>query len=322
MGGVFSFRDSTGWVRAIVMVMKVFFRSGLAKTAQLVGSAVRSELSDRDQQRIFNVPVVMVPGTRAVNFSFRGRSSDLTTILDSAVENNLAIPSADHQQLVLHACAGILRTGSHPIVLDLGSNIGSSAAYLARRYPGTYIYGFEPNGGNYELAVRNSIAFGENVKMSRCAVGAEDGVTVMERVQPDGGRRNDYFGYRIPVAESMMKSGYGPSGDTEQIDIISPKTIASRFTSEDVPFLLKVDIESGERAFFEAVQADPTWWQRFPVVIVEIHDWMYHNFSAGRSFLQYHLCGTNERLLLQNATELFSLDVLLLEQLAGNLRET
>ena len=302
-------------MRVISVLLMNLRNSGWVKTGKLVMAAAQSELSSKSDSR-FKVSLRVVPHTQPVEFSFRGRSSDLATILISTVEQNLTIPSSYHDQLAQNAFAGITAMTRRAVIVDLGSNIGSSAAFLATRYPGSKILGFEPDAANHELAVLNTSAFGPGVEILPCAVGSTDGVASLERILGSA-RRDDFDGYRLPLHETPAAGAYSIEADVETTPVVSPGSIVDRFGASDIPFFLKVDIESGERAFFDAVNAAPEWWYRFPIVVIELHDYVFENFAASRSFLQYHWSAPRERVLLQNQSELFSLDVQALRDFAS-----
>jgi hypothetical protein len=50
-----------------------------------------------------------------------------------------------------------------------------------------------------------------------------------------------------------------------------------------VPFIVKVDIEGGECEFFSQ---NTSWIHRFPLLIVELHDWMLPGSANSATFLK------------------------------------
>jgi Methyltransferase FkbM domain len=69
------------------------------------------------------------------------------------------------------------------------------------------------------------------------------------------------------------------------------------------PFILKVDIEGSEKTFFNK---DWPSFDRFPIIIVEQHDFMMPGASTGDSFLSYH--ATRQRDFLYGSENIFSID--------------
>jgi len=49
------------------------------------------------------------------------------------------------------------------------------------------------------------------------------------------------------------------------------------------PFIFKIDIEGGESELFKE---RTTWMQRFPLIIIELHDWLFPGTSNSRNFLR------------------------------------
>ena len=71
---------------------------------------------------------------------------------------------------------------------------------------------------------------------------------------------------------------------------------------EAAPFILKVDIEGAEGGLFD----DPAHaLNDFPLVIIELHDWMMPAKETSRSFLRWHLA--HDRDLFSLGENLFSI---------------
>lgn len=64
---------------------------------------------------------------------------------------------------------------SHPVIVDLGSNVGYTVADLAHRYPMARILGVEMDHENAQLARHNTSWCGERVSIEHAAVWVEDG---------------------------------------------------------------------------------------------------------------------------------------------------
>lgn len=48
------------------------------------------------------------------------------------------------------------------------------------------------------------------------------------------------------------------------------------------PYIAKIDIEGGEEALFSC---DTEWVDRFPLLIIELHDWLLPRSGSSRNFL-------------------------------------
>jgi FkbM family methyltransferase len=151
-----------------------------------------------------------------------------------------------------------------PMVLDAGSNIGASVCWFAIRYPRSHIVAFEPEPANFELLERNTE--GLDVELHNAALGSSDGMVSV--FDPGEGE----WGYRTE----------------KSADATTPLVSVSRIVSEKVtagfePFLAKIDIEGGEADLF---QPPTDWIDHFPLMIVELHDWMLPGQGTSRPFLQ------------------------------------
>ena len=68
------------------------------------------------------------------------------------------------------------------------------------------------------------------------------------------------------------------------VQAIDMPTLLSRFDERTcVPFVCKIDIEGGEEMLFAS---NDQWIERFPLLIIELHDWMLPGTSNSRNFLR------------------------------------
>jgi FkbM family methyltransferase len=85
----------------------------------------------------------------------------------------------------------------------------------------------------------------------------------------------------------FMTKRVGDSDNTKNIKkvkSISPLSILSHSVSQNKnPLLLKIDIECGEDALFNG---DTSWLSKFPLVIIELHDWMLPFSGSSRNFIK------------------------------------
>ncbi len=65
----------------------------------------------------------------------------------------------------------------------------------------------------------------------------------------------------------------------------SPSPSCSTWRPARTPFILKIDIEGGEADLFDD---EPEVFARFPVLIIELHDWMLPRGGTSRPFLRWH----------------------------------
>ncbi|HVA64910.1 MAG TPA: FkbM family methyltransferase [Terriglobales bacterium] len=153
-----------------------------------------------------------------------------------------------------------------PLILDLGANIGLASLYLAKHWPGAEILAVEPSPANFALLERNLAPF-PRLHAVQAAVAAADGAVRI--VNPEG-----------PAAGHRTQPlGADAAGAIPALSIASLLALAP--CAE--PWLVKVDIEGAERELF----AGPLeWLDRFPIVIVEPHDWMLPGEGRARPLLR------------------------------------
>jgi FkbM family methyltransferase len=159
-------------------------------------------------------------------------------------------------------------TGVRSLIVDCGANIGASTVYFASRYPTATVIAIEPEVDNFNLLVRNTAAFERVIPLPR-AIATEAGELPV--VDPGLGE----WAFRVGGEDGQA------IGSVEALTIEDVLDLAPDAT----PFLLKIDIEGGEDELFTA---HPDSLDRFPVVAVELHDWMFPGQDTSRSFLEWH----------------------------------
>src|SRR5580693_7464158 len=115
-------------------------------------------------------------------------------------------------------------------ILDLGANIGLSAIYFARRYPGSRLACVEPVPDNVRLLIRNLKDNAVEAEVIAAAIDAKDGVVAMERSAAD-------YGHKIATA--------APSAAWFDVASVSIPSIMRRLGWDRIG-LLKIDIEGHE----------------------------------------------------------------------------
>ena len=77
-----------------------------------------------------------------------------------------------HVQKVLDGEYDIPYRHSAPVILDIGANVGSFAAWALKRWPGAHVHCYEPLPDNFALLTRNLAQFvGRSVSLNNFAVG-------------------------------------------------------------------------------------------------------------------------------------------------------
>jgi FkbM family methyltransferase len=151
--------------------------------------------------------------------------------------------------------------GLKPLLIDAGANIGAASLYFNKIYSGLKTVAIEPDNENAKLAMHN--LSGLDVQVIQGALGNKTGVMYINDI--------DF----APIAYRVGESGNKP---------VSSHTITSilaAFGTNYFPFILKIDIEGGEDNVFSG---NAQWLDLFPVVIIELHDWMLPFKNSSKNF--------------------------------------
>ena len=158
----------------------------------------------------------------------------------------------------------VLAAGKKPLIIDGGGNVGFASRFFAENHPGCTVVCIEPDPGNAEQARRNNDL--TQVTVIEAAIGSE---ASRGRIL-DANAQNNAF--------RIDRSAEGC------IEILSINDLLVRFGSpEYVPFIAKIDIEGFESELFSR---NTEWIERFPLLIVELHDWMLPRSASTGPFLR------------------------------------
>jgi FkbM family methyltransferase len=152
-----------------------------------------------------------------------------------------------------------------PLVLDLGANIGLSTLYFAKNWPKATIVGVEPDQGNYALFCQNTAGH-EHIVPMRGAIASKHGSARI--INPD----ESEWGYRTEIND--RNSG--------ELIALSVSELLERH-GDCEPFICKIDIEGAEQELFSA---NTQWLARFPIVVIELHDWLFPRSGNSGNFLR------------------------------------
>jgi len=141
-------------------------------------------------------------------------------------------------------------------ILDLGANIGLSAIYFARQYPGSRLACVEPVPENVRLLIRNLKDNAVEAEVIAAAVDAKDGLVAMERGAAD-------YGHKIAAAASLAV--------WLEVASVSMRSILHLLGWDRVG-LLKIDIEGHESVL---LSQDCDWLQDVDALCLEYH----HHFA-------------------------------------------
>jgi FkbM family methyltransferase len=155
--------------------------------------------------------------------------------------------------------------GRQPLILDAGANIGASSVFFALMFPGALVVAIEPEDNNYRLLCKNIV--GLNVVTVQAALSAQFG--------------------RAAVLDAGIGSWGFRTRKTEDEDGVACVTVGSLYDkfigTAYFPFLVKIDIEGGEKDVFET---NTEWVERTPILVAELHDSLFPRAGISSPFLR------------------------------------
>ena len=174
------------------------------------------------------------------------------------------------------------RDCDQPLIIDCGANIGAAAVWFAHVYPKAEIVAIEPDADNFALLEQNTTT--RNVRPVCGAIAAHSGS--VQLVDPGKGE----WGYRT-IGDGA------PIGEVRAYSLGELIALAS----DREPFILKIDIEGAEGQLFREA---PELYSRFPLVIVELHDWLLPGQGTSQPFLEWQ--ASQDRDFVHHGENIFS----------------
>jgi FkbM family methyltransferase len=225
-----------------------------------------------------------IPNEHAITrVTYRGRTfslehrrwseDDALAIEQCFTQAQYDMPKGAHGRLVDNIYGEIVASGLKPLIIDCGANIGASVTWFAARYPEAHIIAVEPAAENFALLRRNCA--GLDVDFRLAGISSADGRAFLDN--PSGA----HMGFRTTTERRGV-----------EIDLVSVGSLLdSKPPSAYAPFLLKVDIEGAEKNLFDG-DTDPI--NRFPLIILEPHDWILPGQHVSQEFFRFHAAAGRE----------------------------
>ena len=198
-------------------------------------------------------------------FKVKSRDAvDVAVVRQIFVDEDYAVASQDHANALRQYYARIMDSGKRPLIIDCGGNSGLATKYFSETYPGSAIVCIEPEERNMQMAMLNNQD--PQIRFMLAGIGHSDARA--DIVDPGEGN----WGYRTETS---------PAGKTK---IISVNSILNDPEYKDcTPFIIKIDIEGFEQNLFEK---NTEWLDAFPLLIIELHDWMLPRQATSNNFLR------------------------------------
>ncbi len=140
------------------------------------------------------------------------------------------------------------------VILDLGSNIGLSAIYFAKKYPQSKIIAVEPEKENFAMCLHNTKSY-KNINCINAAIWHNN-----ESLKIDDNNIGEW-GFSVSSSENKNKELKG----------IIINEICKKYELNKID-LLKIDIEGAEKELFD--KGDLEWLNIVETIVIELHDWI------------------------------------------------
>jgi FkbM family methyltransferase len=159
-------------------------------------------------------------------------------------------------------------TGKRPLIVDGGANIGAASVYFSAQCQDAFVVAIEPEASNFQLLVENTK--GMPVLPLPYALAASP-----QRVRVvDVGE--GYWGFQTrSVGDEEMSE--------DDVSCVTINEIFAAHQTDCFPFIVKIDIEGGEKELF---QQHTEWIEKTPLIIVELHDWLLPRQGVALPFLR------------------------------------
>jgi FkbM family methyltransferase len=218
----------------------------------------RANFTDFIQRLLFlysaKLPRIMRKPEWTIGFHYPGPIGDIRLLLRA----NAGADAFTQSEIFEHQYYRLPLDRTPATILDLGANIGLSAIYFARTYPGTRLACVEPVPENLAVLAQNLRLNGVMAEVISAAVDVEDGTAVMQRDAMD-------FGHKIAVGRGDASAGHF------EVSAVSIPSILRRLGWDRIG-LLKVDIEGHERRL---LSEECDWLHRVDAICLEYH----HDFG-------------------------------------------
>lgn len=158
---------------------------------------------------------------------------------------------------------------SNPLIIDAGANIGAASVWYALTYPRATIVAIEPGRDNFELLKKNTKSFPSVISVN-AAIASVSGTLFL----CDSGQ--GAWGYRTASQ---------PSGDSYSVPSMTIEELLALVPNR-TPYIFKIDIEGAESELFSR---PPAQLGSFPMIAIELHDWMLPKEANSCNFLRWHV---------------------------------
>jgi FkbM family methyltransferase len=158
--------------------------------------------------------------------------------------------------------------GEVPLILDLGANVGFATAYFSIAWPEAVIVAVEPERENFALLAQNVTRLqSPRLYPLQAAIASRAGEL---EVTADA----------EPWAHTTT---WATTPGAPRVQAVTVAELLRLPAGPTTPFIAKIDIEGFEADLFTG---DTGWIDAFPVLIIELHDWLFPGKATSQSFLK------------------------------------
>lgn len=207
---------------------------------------------------------------RNFNFYFRDQSEGDKGVLGQIFQNMDYDVSRWAQGRALYAYHAEKCRAQNTLIIDAGANIGASALYFLNTFENSYIYAIEPDDINHQILEINTANYPNKFNFKGGIANSDGELYFEDPGLSDWGFRTSAINQEKAENKKIVKS--------ISVDTILSITNAANMT----PLICKVDIEGGEQNLFEK---NVDWMENFPLIIIELHDWMLPFSGSSRPFI-------------------------------------
>ena len=149
------------------------------------------------------------------------------------------------------------------LIVDCGSNIGCSSIYFLNTYKNSFLISIEPDKENFELLSKN-VKKNNTILINNAVSSEEINYEILNTMDNR--------------AKSIIKSDNGKSS----LKSLTINKILNDYNRLNFyPFIIKIDIEGHEKELFEK---NTEWFDKFKIIIIEIHDWMLPGKAVSKNY--------------------------------------
>jgi hypothetical protein len=201
---------------------------------------------------------------------------DLLTVYEVFFDEHYNLKNLKNWNVINDYYNNIKKNNKKALIIDCGSNIGSSSSYFSRIFFEAFVVSIEPEINNF-LMIKNNFCSSNSVLINKAI--SCDGQNYFLNISEDP------RGHFINISESQDKNIKTNSLFKEggKVETIAVNEILNNYKNNCIPFLIKIDIEGFEQNLF---YKNFEWMNDFLIIIIEVHDWMIPNKSISSNFIK------------------------------------